>query len=141
MPDRVSDEDAYQELAAYTLSHRDPAFIHQHVVDAWYAQHATADDTPVRLAFALIGLFLSVERGYTGRQVQQVHRALGNRSRSWPTFPLPATRGAITVDDVLTAPAGAARDRAIDEWCRSVWAAYASTRPTVERLLRDHGVI
>ena len=141
MPDQPSPNEAYDELAAYTLSHGDPSFIHQHVVDAWYAQHATADDKPVRLAFALIGLFLYLERGYTGRQVQQVHRVLGNRTPSWPAFPLPATRGAITVADVLTAPAGPARDRAIDEWCRSVWAAFATTWPAVERLLREHGVI
>jgi hypothetical protein len=35
-----SEQDAYNELSAYTLAHRDPAFIHQHVVDAFAAQRA-----------------------------------------------------------------------------------------------------
>ena len=30
----------YDELCAYTIANADPAFIHQHVVDAWAAQNA-----------------------------------------------------------------------------------------------------
>jgi uncharacterized protein DUF5946 len=141
MHDRPDDDDAYHELAAYTLSHGDPAFVHQHVVDAHGAQHATADDKPIRLAFALIGLYLQLERGFTGRQVQRVHKLLGDRTHSWRTFPLPANRGAMTAADVMAVPDGPARDAAIEAWCRSVWSAYAASKPAVEALLRDHGVI
>jgi hypothetical protein len=35
----ATDDEAYQELADYTLSLRDAAFIHQHIVDT-YAVHA-----------------------------------------------------------------------------------------------------
>ena len=38
----MTEKEAYDELCAYTLSHDDPAFIHQYVVDAWCAQHADA---------------------------------------------------------------------------------------------------
>jgi hypothetical protein len=38
--------DAYDELCAYTLSSGDPAFIHQHVVDAFAAQRASAAGRP-----------------------------------------------------------------------------------------------
>ncbi|GIW11563.1 MAG: hypothetical protein KatS3mg061_2620 [Dehalococcoidia bacterium] len=38
---------AYHELQAYTLPHPDPAFLHQHVVDAWTAQHANAQTEPI----------------------------------------------------------------------------------------------
>ena len=38
----------YEELAFYTLAHGDPAFIHQHVVDAWMLQ--TADETTKPIA-------------------------------------------------------------------------------------------
>ena len=55
------DRAAYDELASYTLAHGDPAFIHQHVVDAFAAQHATDDSKPIGVAFALIGLYLHVE--------------------------------------------------------------------------------
>ena len=63
---------AYHELCCYTLTHGDPAFIHQHVVDAYAAQDASNTDNPIRLTFALVGLYLHVERGFTGRQVNEL---------------------------------------------------------------------
>lgn len=50
-----SEPAAYDELQAYTLAHGDPAFIHQHVVDAWAAQHADEETKPIALTFALVG--------------------------------------------------------------------------------------
>jgi hypothetical protein len=139
----VTDEEAYHLLSAYTLSHRDPAFVHQYVVDAYGAQHTVADAKPIRLAFSLIGLYMHVERGFSGREVQRVHKVLGDRTHSWPAFDLPLVgrRGSMTVIDVVAAPEGFERDAAIDAWCRSVWAAFASSRPSVEALLQRHGVI
>ena len=131
---------AYDELAAYTLTHGDAAFIHQHVVDAFAAQYATDATKPISVAFALIGLYLHVERGFTGRQVQRAHMMLARRSRSWPVFTLPGTRGAMTAADVLAAPAGPERDRAISVWCASVWSAYAKIAPEVAALAREHGL-
>jgi hypothetical protein len=132
---------AYHELSAYTLTHESREFIHQHIVDAYGAQCATADEPPIRLVFSLIGLFLHVDRGLNGREVQRVHMMLANNSRDWPTLRLPQNRGTMTAGDVLAEPPGAARDRAIDAWCRSVWASYAENKPAVEALLRQHGVV
>lgn len=137
----MTEEDALHELSAYTLQHRGREFVHQYIVDAYGAQHATPSGKPVRLAFSLIGLYLHLERGYDGREVQRVHKVLGDRTHDWPTFPLPDHRGTLTAIDVLQASEGDARDRAIDEWCRTVWACYAATRPAVEALLRQHGVV
>ena len=137
----ASPQDDRDELTAYTLSHSDPGFLHQHVVDAFGAQEAKAGDKPIRLAFALIGLFLHLERGFNGREVQRVHKMLGDRTHSWPAFPLPEHRGATTAADVLAEPPGDARDRAIEAWCRSVWAAFEVSKPEVEALLRLHGVV
>ena len=131
---------AYDALAAYTLTLGDATFIHQHVVDAFAAQHATEATKPITVAFALIGLYLHVERGFTGRQVQRAHMMLARRSRTWPTFGLPDTRGALTAADVLTAPAGRERDRAISAWCAAVWSAYAEIAPDVAALARAHGL-
>lgn len=131
---------AYDALAAYTLTLGDPAFIHQHVVDAFAAQHATEATKPITVAFALIGLYLHVERGLTGRQVQRAHMMLARRSRTWPVFRLPETRGAMTAADVLAAPAGPARDRAISSWSGVVWSAYAEIAPEVAALARAHGL-
>lgn len=135
-----SEEDAYNELCAYTLTHGDAAFIHQHVVDAFAAQNADERSKSIGVAFALVGLYLHVEKGLSGREVQRVHVLLGRQKRAWPKFTLPRDRGSIRASDVLAAPAGPARDEAIHQWCASVWEAFAAGRPTVVELLRQHGV-
>ena len=133
-------EAAYHELAYYTLAHPDPAFIHQYIVDAFAAQDAAVETKPIKLTFALVGLFLHIERGYTGRQVQRAHMKLARNKRHWPTFPLPPDRGAITAADVLRTPPGAERDRAIEDWMRSVWDAYRNCHDQVAELVRMEGV-
>lgn len=50
--------DIDHEFTCYTLAHRDPAFLHQHVVDAFAAQHADDSTKPITLVFALVGLYL-----------------------------------------------------------------------------------
>lgn len=131
--------DAVTALYAYTLERGDVGFLHQHVVDVLCAQHADESTPPVRLVFALVGLYLHVERGQTGRYVQRVHASLAQRRPAWPALSLPATRGALTVQDVLAAPAGPARDAAIDAWCAAVWTAYGPCRDTVIDFLRRYG--
>ncbi len=135
------EENAYHELSAYTLTHGDLTFIHQHVVDAWAAQHAVAGGKPIGLAFALAGLFLHLERSFSGRQVQRAHMTMARRKREWPAFAMPAERGSITAIDVMAAPEGPERDKAIDDWCRSVWEAFAVNRPAIEALLREYAII
>jgi hypothetical protein len=137
----TSEQAAYEELQCYTIAHRDPAFIHQHVVDAFAAQHADEETKPITLTFALIGLCLHVDFGFSGRQVQRAHMALARHRRGWPSFQLPADRGALTVMDVASRPEGQLRDEAIDRWCASVWTAYNETHPAVVALLRDHGIL
>jgi len=136
----MSEQHAYQELQCYTLAHGDPRFVHQHVVDAWVAQHADEQTKPIGLTFALVGLYLRVEKGLSGRQVQRVHMALARRKRNWPAFALPRDRGAITAHEVIAAPAGPARDQAIDTWCASAWAAFKDTHQAVADLLEQHGI-
>lgn len=134
--DRAAEVASYHALCAYTLTHGDPGFVHQHVVDAFAAQLADASTKPITLAFALIGLHLLLERSYTGRQVQRVHRLLANRRKEWPRFDLPADRGSIWPSDVLAAPPGRARDEMIVMWCASVWQAYSASRAAVLELIR-----
>ena len=137
---RSNAQAAYEELASYTLTHGGAEFIHQHVVDAFAAQSATPEAKPIGLAFALIGLYLHIERGFSGRQVQRAHMMLARRTRDWPAFPLPEHRGSMTALDVMAAPAGAERDRAIDAWCAAVWEAYRESAPLVVRLAHEHGL-
>jgi hypothetical protein len=76
-----TDDEAYQELAAYTLGLHDAAFIHQHLIEACAVHAATPTDKPIRIVQALVGLFLDVEYGFMGRQVQRVHQILASQRR------------------------------------------------------------
>ena len=133
--------EANDALCAWTLGLRDPAFVHQHVVDAWMAQTADESTKPIGVLFALVGLCLHLEHGFTGREVQRAHMRLAKRKEVWPTFPLPVDRGRIGPAKVLSAGPGPDRVRAIDAWCASVWAAYAPSHAAVAAWLRGRGII
>src|SRR5262245_18670741 len=137
----MTSEDAYNELAYYTLAHRDPSFIHQHVVDAFAAQTADEQTKPIKLTFALVGLYLHVEKQFSGRQVQRVHLDLARKRRPWPALTLPSDRGLLTAADVLAVPAGAERDKAIEVWCASVLQAFRDCRPALVEWLRESGIV
>jgi hypothetical protein len=112
------------ELTAYTLSKGDPDFLHQVTVDAYGAQHPGGPTRNITTVYALVGLCLAIEHGYTGRQVQRAHMALAKRRTDWPRLEPPAMPGALTVQDVLRAEPGEERDKKLMEWARSVWAAW-----------------
>ena len=73
------------------------------------------------LVFALIGLCLHVEKGYTGKQVQLAHMQIAKHQKQWVQPPLAKKRGSITAADVLATTHGPARDAMIDMWSVSVW--------------------
>jgi hypothetical protein len=133
------DDDAYQALYVYTMGR--PGFILQHVVDANLAQKCDSDSRPIGVVFALAGLYLHLEKGFSGAEVQHAHIAMAKRRREWPAIALPADRGRLTPADVMAAPAGAERDAAIDRWCESVWAEYQDSRELIVQLLQDHRII
>lgn len=135
----TQDLEAYDELCCYTLGLRDREFVHQHVVDAWAAQQADAASKPIALTFALVGLHLLVERGFSGKEIQRIHTELARHKETWPTFRLPVQRGSVTVADVLKAPPGGARVAAIHAWCASLWQAYHESHAAVAELLRRRG--
>lgn len=115
----------YDELTFYTLSLRDKEFIHQHVVDAYGAQNADENTRPIALFFSLAGLYLLVEKKYTGRQVQKAHQVMAAKTKDFIKIGLPQHRGDISIQNVLDETAGPMRNKKILEWCASVWAAYA----------------
>ena len=124
------------ELNAYTLTRGDheSAFIHQLQVDAYGAQHVAVDGRPIGTAFALIGLYLTCERGYAGRQVQHTHMLLARRTKTWPQFAPPTHAGDVTVLDVMQAPPGEERDAALRRWGQSVWDAWRHEHERVRSL-------
>jgi hypothetical protein len=136
----MTPREAYDQICFYTLAHGSPAFVHQYVVDAFAAQSADSSTKPVAITMALVGLYLHNDRGCDGRKVQEAHMKLAKSKRAWPTWFLPEERGAMGPADVLKAPEGAERDRAIDAWSKSVWQAFAMNRMSVAALLAGSGV-
>ncbi len=117
----MNDKDAYDELSLYTLAHTSPEFIHQYIVDAYAAEHADGSSKPIYLDFALAGLYLHNEKGFTGKQVQNAHIELAKHKERLPHFVPTDTHDALTVHDALSALAGEQRDDAIRAWSASVW--------------------
>jgi hypothetical protein len=132
----ASDKDLYHELAYYTLAHPDPSFIHQHLVDAYAAQHANEASKPIEIVFALIGLYLHVEKGFSGKQVQRAHMQLAKQRRQWVRPQLPKNRGEIGISNVLALAPGKERDAMIDRWCISVWEAWKESRNQIAHLAK-----
>jgi hypothetical protein len=138
-PDEAAERAAQDELTIYSLMHGDPSFIHQLVVDAYAAQHVTPSSKWIGVAFALIGLYLHIERGNTGREVQRAHIRLARKRREWPVFDPPGERGTLTSVDVMRSPPGPERDQAIEDWCASVWEAWHASHGRVAALLEELG--
>jgi len=130
------EQEMFYKLSCYTQTHPDPSFIHQYAVDAFAAQCAEGNTKPITLAFALIGLYLHVEKGFTGREVQIAHVKLAKHRKEWPKFDLPISGGNITVYDVLSAPRGPERDEMIHKWCVSVWDTYSDSHKKVAGLVQ-----
>jgi hypothetical protein len=133
----LSIQEQYNELSLYTLVHQDESFIHQHIVDAHTAQTADTNTKPISILFALAGLYLFVEKNYSGRQVQQAHLRMAKNKQALPSVILPAERGEITVSDVVAKPPGQERDEMIYTWCASVWEAYKTNRETIITLTQE----
>src|SRR5258705_3747741 len=121
--DKTEARAAYDEVYAYTMGR--PGFILQHVVDAFAVQTASGDNKPIGVVFGLVGLYLHVEKQFSGRQVQKAHMELGRRKREGPRLYLPEDRGRMTAADLLAASAGPRGDRAIDARCQSSWTAFS----------------
>jgi hypothetical protein len=132
-------EAAYHELMAYTLALGDPSFIHQHVVDAYAVQTALPDSKPIGIVFGLVGLYLHLELGFSGRQVQKAHMKLARVRRDWALPHLPQHRGNIVVSNVIATSPGEQRDSMISEWCRSVWKPWEPERNFIAALVRAEG--
>jgi hypothetical protein len=134
----ASDQDLYNELACYTLELRDAEFIHQHVVDAYAVQHAGPQTKPIAIVFGLMGLFLHLEKNFTGHQVQRAHMEMARKRKHWTAPPIPQRHSAaIHVGDVLAAPPGTERNAMIRRWCQAVWQDWQHARPQIEALARE----
>jgi hypothetical protein len=129
----------FSDLSCYTVSKQDAEFIHQCAVDTYEAQHAGGTSRNITVAFGLIGLYLALEKGYTGTQVQEAHMRIARFRKDWPRLDPPAQPAEITVLDVLRVPDGPGKDAMIRQWMAAVWASWedrqAWVRETTDPLL------
>jgi hypothetical protein len=131
-----SDEELFNELSFYTLAHSDPAFIHENSADAYRAQHADESTKPIAVVFAVMGLYLYLEKNFTGRQVQLAHMRMARQRKNWPQLPLPSRQSDIGVSDVISAEPGSLRDAMIRKWCAAVWEVWQESRPQIAELAK-----
>ena len=110
--------------------------LHQLAVDAYGAQHG-GDQTPaISVPFALIGLHLALDLGWSGNAVRGAHKYLADRSSAWPAFAVPEGPAWMTVADVAVAATPEDYSRLVKEWAVSVWAAWAHERDGVQAWAR-----
>jgi len=125
--------DAIAELQAWSLG---PIGYpcHQFVVDATAARWEAPTDPPIRLAFALVGICLRVERGFDGPTIQRAHQRMASPRRDWPRFAVAPATGRLGPDRIV-ALAESERPAAIDAWLEEVWADYADVHDEVRALV------
>lgn len=123
--------EVYGYLTAYDLDRARPDFLHQVAVDAYAAQHPGPPAKRVTLWFALVGLHLTLEQGWSGREVQVAHQRLARLDKVGPELRKPCRPAGTTVADVMVVPDGEGRDAAITDWAGAVWQTWASSHPQV----------
>lgn len=113
--------------------------LHQLTVDTYAAHHPRAGSPPIGTAFALIGLYLSLERGMSGPRVRDEHHRLARVRRSWPEFVPPPGLDALShsILDVDRAVTNEAHARALDAWAGAVWHAWGRHHGLVAELYSD----
>ena len=124
----------FSDLSCYTVSKQDPEFIHQYAVDAYEAQHAGGKTRNITVVFGLIGLYLALEKGFTGRQVQLAHMRIARVRKDWPRLEPPARPATLTVVDVQKAPDGPEKDAMIRRWMAAVWESWADRQVWVREI-------
>jgi hypothetical protein len=109
--------------------------LHQLTVDTYGAQHAGRSAVRIGVAFALIGLRLSLDEGWSGEEVRDAHQYLAANFKEWPEFAPPAERTWMTVYDVALATSPDEHARLVHHWAAEVWAAWEQVREDVVALL------
>lgn len=110
----------FSQLSAFTNLLGDVEFSHQHVVDAYGAQHTGLYTKKVVPTMTLVGLYLMLEHGYTGKQVQRAHMVIADQTKDWPDFTRPTELASLTILDVLKV-SDSEKLGMLRKWCEAVW--------------------
>jgi hypothetical protein len=108
---------------------------HQLTVDAYGAQHSGPPTSRIYVVYSLVGLYLALERGWSGADVRALHQRMGHPDASWPPFRRPLVTAVLTIADVAVAGArlGSVEGHAalVERWARSVWSSWADQHAVV----------
>lgn len=105
--------------------------LHQLTVDTYAAQHPGPSVPPIAIPFALIGLHLALDEGWSGAAVRAAHGWLAQRADAWPAFTPPSSFGPLTADRIAQATRPEIHARLVEAWANGTWAAW---RPAHERV-------
>jgi hypothetical protein len=125
------------EVTSYVMQHAAALGRgHQTCVDAYAAQHVGPRMRPMTVCFALNGLYLVLERGWSGIAARDAHGHLARTvaREVWPSFEAPAGAGQLTVLDVALTDHAQAQAAAIEAWGRSVWATWSHVHDVVREM-------
>ena len=125
------------EVAAFGMLHPETlGRWRQTCVDAYAAQHVGPKMKPITICFALNGLFLVVERRWSGIATREAHAYLADTvpRRAWPRFTPPDDVGSLTVLDVALVSDPEDQAVAIEKWGTSVWEAWSHVHVEVRRM-------
>lgn len=129
----------YGEVAAHELANLATlGRLHQLMVDTYGAQHAGGSgESRLGVAFALIGLSLALDHGWSGTDVRDAHRYLATTAGDWPAFAPPTRRASLTVYGVALAASPDEHADLIDRWAADVWASWQPAYADVAALIDE----
>ena len=129
----------HTQVQAYELEH--PWLLSRCLqlrVDTYAAQHSGDQTSALSLAFALIRLFLALERGASGLDVRTAHQKLARRNITWPRLERPLSVGSLTVQALADVASPQAYADQVQSWAADVWDAWGARHDEVAELVRQH---
>lgn len=105
--------------------------LHQLTVDAYGAQHTGPMVPAIGTAFALIGLHLTLDIGWSGNAVRAAHQYLAAQPHEWPEFATPQTRAGLTIADVAGSQTPQEHASRVRAWAASVWESWSAEHQAV----------
>jgi hypothetical protein len=124
---------AYGQVLA--REYQDPAYspLNRLSVDAYAAQHPGVDVPQARnsVGIHLSRLHLILECGWPIERANDAMLVITGKKMPFPWLTPPANRGSLSVKHVLAAAGQQEHLKAVEQWARSVWQAWAEHHATV----------
>lgn len=112
--------------------------VHQLTVDAYAAQHPGGTHPDKSIDIHLAALYLMLDRNVAPERMPAIRRRLADTVESWPHFPPPGDRGALTVFDVAMVDTPQEHVAIVRQWAVSVWEAWSEHHAGIARFVNRH---